>query len=190
MRHWRERGFERRGSPSGQDQDLDLRNQRRELQPLPGLIRPELRTGPTGPFSLPNWGCVPRYVKACVDWHVAAETKFKLAYVSLIDNLTQHGRFTYMTNRMDHTPCDHSRDLAGRTACRKGMALVAGLRLHDHIHTTDGRFFSVVHGVCGGTTEIRVKEWTRDGGWDHHNPVWMYAADFVGATIELDPRNH
>jgi hypothetical protein len=94
-----------------------------------------------------------------------------------------------MTNRMDHTFCNHSRDLAGRTACRKGMALVGSLRVHDHIHTADGRFFVIVHAVCGGTTEIRVKEWTRTGGWDHQNPVWMYAADFVGAKVERDPRN-
>jgi hypothetical protein len=93
-----------------------------------------------------------------------------------------------MNNRMDHTHCDHSRDLAGRTACRKGMALVSGLRIHDHIHTADGRFFVVTHAVCGGTSEIQVKEWTRDGGWSS-TKVWMFAADFVGATIHLDPRN-
>jgi hypothetical protein len=90
------------------------------------------------------------------------------------------------TTRIDHTHCDHSRDLAGRTACRKGMALVGGLRLHDRL-AVKGRRFIVKHAVCGSTTEIQVSEWTRDGGW--HAPVWMYAADFVGATVELDPRN-
>jgi hypothetical protein len=91
------------------------------------------------------------------------------------------------TNRIDHTHCDHSRDLAGRTACRKGMAVVAGLRVHDHLRV-DGRHFVVVHAVCGGTTEIRVREWTRADGWNS-TAVWMYAADFANAEVDRDPRN-
>lgn len=91
-----------------------------------------------------------------------------------------------MTNRIDHTHCNHSRDLAGRTACRRGVAAVGALRLNDSIRI-NGRFFRVVRGMCAGTTEIRVTEWTRADG--HGAPVWMYAADFAGAEIELDPRN-
>jgi hypothetical protein len=98
------------------------------------------------------------------------------------------------TNRIDHTYCDHAKTPAARKVCRSGFALVGDLRTHDHIHTADGRFFSVVQGCMvpvGGvapSTEIRVQEWTRDGGWSR-DKVWMYAADFAGATVQHDPRN-
>lgn len=90
-----------------------------------------------------------------------------------------------MTNRIDHTFCIHSRDLAGRTACRKGMALVDGLRFGDVIRMPDGRAFSV-HSTF--RTEIRVAGRDRvNNVWS--TPSWMNASDFVGATVEIDPRN-
>jgi hypothetical protein len=90
-----------------------------------------------------------------------------------------------MTNRIDHSFCNHSRDLAGRTACRKGFAVVGDLAFGDLIRMADGRAFSVRSTF---RTEIRVSIRDRANNcWSE--PMWMEAADFVDATVELDPRN-
>lgn len=85
------------------------------------------------------------------------------------------------TTRIDHTFCIHSRDLAGRTACRKGMALVGALSSGDLVRMPDGRVFSIVSSF---RTEIQVR------GRDHKNniwsePFWMNATDFVGGSVEI-----
>lgn len=89
------------------------------------------------------------------------------------------------TNRIDHTYCTHPRDLAGRTACRKGMALVGELRFGDLVRMPDGRAFSIVSTF---RTEIRVSGRDRANNcWSE--PFWMCTSDLVGGKVEIDPRN-
>lgn len=62
-----------------------------------------------------------------------------------------------MTNRMDHTNCFHTRNLAGRTVCRRGTAILTNVRENDMVKV-DGCWIVVRRVFISDTLPFEVQD--------------------------------